>query len=62
MNTATSESLQIQTISEGAIMNNLQADDSTGGTLASGSLDNVRWEISGVNTGSGTFSLNRKTR
>jgi len=57
MNTATSESLQIQTISEGAIMNNYQDADSTGGTLASGSLDNVRWEISGVNTGSGTFSL-----
>ena len=57
LNTATSESLQIQTISEGAIMNNYQADDSAGGTLDSGSLDNIRWEISGVNTGSGTFSL-----
>jgi hypothetical protein len=57
MNTATSESLQIQTISEGAIMNNYQATDSANGTLDSGSLDNVRWEISGVNTGSGTFSL-----
>ena len=57
LNTATSESLQIQTISEGAIMNNYQATDSAGGTLTSGSLDNIRWEISGVNTGSGTFSL-----
>ena len=57
LNTATSESLQIQTISEGAIMNNYQSDDSAGGTLDSGSLDNVRWEVSGVNTGSGTFSI-----
>tara|TARA_B100001173_G_scaffold23437_1_gene18612 strand:- start:1660 stop:3444 length:1785 start_codon:yes stop_codon:yes gene_type:complete len=57
MNVATSESLQIQTISEGAIMNNYQASDSSGGTLDSGSLDNVRWEVSGVNTGSGTFSI-----
>jgi hypothetical protein len=27
------------------------------GTLSSGSADNVRWQISNVNTGSGTFSL-----
>ena len=38
-------------------MNNYQASDSSGGTLDSGSLDNVRWEVSGVNTGSGTFSI-----
>ena len=38
-------------------MNNYQATDSANGTLDSGSVDNVRWEISGVNTGSGTFSL-----
>ena len=38
-------------------MNNYQAADSAGGTLASGSSENVRWEVSGVNTGSGTFSL-----
>ena len=57
MNVFTSESIQIQTVSEGTIMNNYQATDSAGGTLASGSSSNVRWEISGVNTGSGTFSL-----
>ena len=57
LNTATSESFQLETISEGAIMNNYQAADSANGTLDSGSVDNVRWEISGVNTGSGTFSL-----
>ena len=57
LNTSTSESFQLQTISEGVIMNNYQAADSANGTLVSGSSDNVRWEISGVNTGSGTFSL-----
>ena len=57
LNTATSESFQIQTISEGAVMNNWQSADSANGTLVSGSSENVRWEISGVNTGSGTFSL-----
>ena len=38
-------------------MNNWQSADSANGTLVSGSSENVRWEISGVNTGSGTFSL-----
>ena len=38
-------------------MNNYQATDSANGTLDSGSVDNVRWEISGVNSASGTFSL-----
>ena len=57
INQSTSQSFQLQTISEGVIMNNYQAADSANGTLVSGSSDNVRWEISGVNTGSGTFSL-----
>ena len=57
MNVFTSESIQIQTISEGTIMNNYQTVDSASGTLVSGSSENVRWEVSGVNTGSGTFSL-----
>ena len=49
-------SFTLKTISEGTIMNNsgsLGAND----TLSSGSADNVRWQISNVNTGSGTFSL-----
>ena len=53
-----SESFSLATISEGALMNNYDVNgDSTGGTLASGSSDNIRWEIASVNTGNGTFSL-----
>ena len=50
-------SFQLSTISEGEIMNNWTATDSAGGTLASGSADNIRWEIGSVNTSSGQFSL-----
>jgi phage tail sheath protein FI len=53
---ATSSSFALETISEGIIMNNsgtLNAD----GSLVSGSLDNVRWEITNSNTGSGTFNV-----
>ena len=45
----------LETISEGVIMNNTGAE--VNGALASGSVDNVRWEIPTVNTSSGTFSL-----
>ena len=48
---------QLSTISEGEIMDNFQANDSAGGTLVSGSADNLRWEVSNVNTSSGQFSL-----
>ena len=48
---------QLSTISEGEIMNNWQAADADGGTLPSGSSDNIRWEIGSVNTASGQFSL-----
>jgi hypothetical protein len=48
---------QLKTISEGTIMNNYQAADSAGGTLVSGSADNLRWEITSVNTSSGAFAL-----
>ena len=51
------DAFQLSTISEGTIMNNYQAADSAGGTLDSGSTDNLRWEISNVNTSSGQFSL-----
>ena len=50
-------SFQLSTISEGTIMNNWQAVDAAGGTLNSGSADNIRWEIGSVNTSSGQFSL-----
>lgn len=45
----------LETISEGIIMNSTSSE--TSGALASGSTDNVRWEIPTVNTSSGTFSL-----
>ena len=48
---------QLKTISEGTIMNNYQSADSAGGTLTSGSADNLRWEITSVNTASGAFAL-----
>ena len=46
----------LETISEGEIMNST-SDEISSGALESGSTDNIRWEIAGVNTGSGTFSL-----
>ena len=50
-------SFQLSTVSEGTIMNNWEATDAAGGTLNSGSADNIRWEIGSVNTSSGQFSL-----
>jgi len=46
----------LSTISEGTIMNN-EGSELTGGALANGSRDNVRWEITSRNTSSGIFSL-----
>ena len=45
----------LSTISEGAIMNNTSTE--TSGALASGSADNVRWQIVNANSASGTFDL-----
>jgi hypothetical protein len=45
----------LETLSDGVIMNN--SGSQVSGALASGSIDNVRWEITGTNTGSGTFNL-----
>ena len=45
----------LETISQGEIMNSTSTE--TSGALASGSSDNIRWEIPTVNTASGTFSL-----
>jgi hypothetical protein len=53
---ATSSSFALETISEGVIMNNSGALNSDG-SLVSGSADNVRWEITNSNTGSGTFNV-----
>ena len=46
----------LTTLSEGEMMNN-SGSEVGNGALANGSVDNVRWEIASVNTGSGTFSL-----
>ena len=50
-------SFKLDTISKGEVMNNYQLADSSGGTLTSGSANNLRWEIASVNTSSGQFSL-----
>jgi len=50
-----SAAFTLETISEGEIMNSTSTE--TSGSLASGSVDNIRWEIASANTSSGTFSL-----
>ena len=49
------DAFDLETLSEGAIMNNAGAE--SGGALTSGSVDNIRYEINSVNTSSGVFSL-----
>ncbi len=51
-------SFVLETLSQGKVMNN-NGDYSSGsnGSLPSGSSANLRWEITGVDTGSGVFSL-----
>ena len=51
-----SNTFQLTTLSEGTIMNS-SGSLSSGGALASGSIDNIRWEIANPNTESGVFSL-----
>lgn len=46
----------LETISEGTIMNSSSSLDASG-SLASGSADNIRWEIISPSTSSGTFGL-----
>jgi len=45
----------LSTFSKGTIMNSTSTE--TSGSLASGSSDNVRWQITNSNSGSGTFDL-----
>jgi len=55
---AASSSFTLETISEGIMMNNSGSNTiGTNGVLNSGSADNVRWEITNSNTGSGTFNV-----
>ena len=56
LNANTSESIVLSTLSQGLIMNSSSSLDSSG-SLASGSADNIRWQIANRDTGSGTFSL-----
>ena len=56
----TSASFIIETLTKGIIANNWGPGASLSGSsnsLTSGSIDNIRWEIAGASTGSGTFSL-----
>jgi hypothetical protein len=53
---------QIKTLGKGVIYNNSTSNTDSGaqnsdGSLVSGSLDNVRWEIANVNNALGTFSV-----
>jgi hypothetical protein len=52
---SSSSSFSLETISEGTIMNN--SGSIVSGSLISGSTDNIRWEITNSNTGSGTFNV-----
>lgn len=56
VNGNTSASFILETLSAGAIQNSTSTTG-TNGTLPSGSTDNIRFEIAGSSTGSGTFSL-----
>jgi phage tail sheath protein FI len=51
-----STSFTLETLSEGEIMNSAGPTGSNG-SLLSGSRDNIRFEITNVNTGSGTFNV-----
>jgi uncharacterized protein len=49
-------SFTLETISEGTIMNSAGPINASG-ALDSGSVDNIRWEVTNSNTGSGTFNV-----
>jgi hypothetical protein len=53
---AASSSFTLETISKGIIMNS-SSSLNVSGALESGSADNIRWEITNSNTGSGTFNV-----
>jgi phage tail sheath protein FI len=56
----TAPSFVLETLSVGTVMNNnasASAGQTTNGLLPSGSVNNIRWEITQVDTGSGYFSL-----
>jgi len=50
------EAFSLETIVEGDMANN-SGSLGASGSLISGSSDNVRWEVAGIDSGSGTFNL-----
>ena len=54
-NTAATSSFQLETLAWGDIMNN--TGSLSNGALSNGTATNVRWEVTSVNTGSGTFNV-----
>ena len=55
-NIVNQSAFQLETLSEGSIMNSAGATGSNG-TLINGTKDNLRWEIVSPNSASGTFNL-----
>ena len=48
----------LETLSDGAIMNNSGSEIAlSSGSLVSGSVDNIRWEVTGINPSRGTFDV-----
>ncbi len=54
---ATANSFTLETLADGAIMNNGDTRNGTNGLLLSGSKHNIRYEISNKNSAKGTFTL-----
>lgn len=58
LNSLGSASFELATLSVGSIMNNNQgATSATNGVLPSGSANNIRWQITQADSGSGYFTL-----
>ena len=53
---ASAQSFVLSTLSQGFIMNNTGSQDISG-SLISGSINNIRWQVTNQDTASGTFSL-----
>ena len=54
-NSLSTTAFTLETIAEGEMQNSISTEVS--GTLPSGTLDNLRWEVNGADTDSGTFNL-----
>ena len=56
-NPGSDKSFTLRTIADGTIMNNADSTATTSSILTSGSIHNIRHEVSNVNTAKGTFTL-----